>query len=100
MPSTGWGMTETNAIGTIISGQEYLDRPESSGRGSAVLALRVVDAEGRELPSGERAVDLALGLIARGWGHYEDFAENMAARQPAEAVSAIRARVHALGEVL
>ena len=29
MPNTGWGMTETNAIGTGISGQDYLDRPNS-----------------------------------------------------------------------
>lgn len=31
-PNTGWGMTETNAIGTGIGGQTYLDHPESSGR--------------------------------------------------------------------
>ncbi len=30
----------------------------------------------------ERAVDLALGLIARAWGRFEDFEENMKARQP------------------
>jgi hypothetical protein len=30
----------------------------------------------------ERAVDLALGLIARSWGRFEDFEENMKARQP------------------
>ena len=29
MPGTGWGMTETNAIGTGIGGQDYLDRPAS-----------------------------------------------------------------------
>ena len=32
-------MTETNAIGTGIGGQDYLDRPASSGRCSAVLDL-------------------------------------------------------------
>jgi hypothetical protein len=30
----------------------------------------------------ERAVDLALGLIARSWGRFDDFEENMKARQP------------------
>ncbi|MDZ7684810.1 MAG: fatty acid--CoA ligase family protein [Gammaproteobacteria bacterium] len=54
MPSTGWGMTETNAIGTGISRQEYLDRPESSGRCSAVLELRIVDTDGNVLPANER----------------------------------------------
>lgn len=53
-PGTGWGMTETNAIGTVISGDDYLRRPESSGRCSAVLDLRVVDDAGRSLPHGER----------------------------------------------
>ncbi|REK05922.1 MAG: fatty acid--CoA ligase [Acidobacteria bacterium] len=54
MPGTGWGMTETNAIGTIIGGEQYLARPASSGRCSAVLEIRVVDEQGRELPSGQR----------------------------------------------
>ena len=30
----------------------------------------------------DRAVDLALGLIARSWGRFDDFEENMKARQP------------------
>ena len=54
VPNTGWGMTETNAIGTGIAAQDYLDHPESSGRCSAVLDLRVVDDDGKELPAGER----------------------------------------------
>ena len=54
LPNTGWGMTETNAIGTSIGGQDYVDHPGSSGRASAVMDLRVVDGQGRELPKGER----------------------------------------------
>lgn len=54
LPSTGWGMTETNAIGTGIGGQDYLQRPASSGRASAVLDLKVVDEAGHALPQGER----------------------------------------------
>jgi long-chain acyl-CoA synthetase len=61
MPNTGWGMTETNAIGTGIAGEDYLTRPESSGRCSAVLDLEIVDAEGRELPAGERGELLVRG---------------------------------------
>lgn len=52
-PNTGWGMTETNAIGTGIIGRDYLDHPESSGRCSAVLDLRIVDDDGAERPAGE-----------------------------------------------
>ena len=54
LPSTGWGMTETNAIGTGIAGEDYLERPGSSGRCSAVLDLAVFDESGNELPQGER----------------------------------------------
>jgi long-chain acyl-CoA synthetase len=79
MPNTGWGMTETNAIGTTISGQEYLDRPESSGRCSAVLELRVVDPEGRELPCGERGELQVRGttLIRGYWNRPEATAETI-----------------------
>lgn len=54
LPNTGWGMTETNAIGTGIGGEDYVDHPASSGRVSAVLDIRVVDDNGNELPQGER----------------------------------------------
>ena len=49
VPSTGWGMTETNAIGTGILGKTYLDRPSSGGQCAAILELRVVDAQGHKL---------------------------------------------------
>ena len=54
LPSTGWGMTETNAIGTGIGGANYLERPSSSGQCSAVLDLKVVDDDGKVLPAGSR----------------------------------------------
>jgi long-chain acyl-CoA synthetase len=47
-------MTETNAIGSGIIGAEYLDYPESSGRSSAVIELRIVDGGGRVCVPGER----------------------------------------------
>jgi hypothetical protein len=34
------------------------------------------------VPDEQRAVDLALGIIARSWDRFDDFQENMAARQP------------------
>jgi long-chain acyl-CoA synthetase len=54
MPNIGWGMTETNSIGTSVSGRDYLARPASSGLCSQVLELRIVDPAGNELPRGER----------------------------------------------
>jgi len=61
MPNIGWGMTETNAIGTGISGEDYLQRPASSGRCSLVLQLKVVDEQGNELPAGQRGELLVRG---------------------------------------
>ena len=77
MPNTGWGMTETNAIGTGIGGQDYLDRPASSGRCSAVLDIKVVDEAGSELPSGARGELLIRGtsVIQGYWNRPEANAE-------------------------
>ena len=61
LPGTGWGMTETNAIGCGIGGQDYLDRPASSGRRALVLDLQVVDDAGQALPAGERGELLVRG---------------------------------------
>jgi len=68
LPATGWGMTETNAIGTGIGGLDYLARPASSGRCSAVLELKVVDDAGATLPAGERGELLVRGTsLFRGY---------------------------------
>jgi long-chain acyl-CoA synthetase len=61
LPVTGWGMTETNAIGTGIGGPDYLARPESSGRCSAVLEIRIVDDAGNTLPANSRGEMLVRG---------------------------------------
>jgi long-chain acyl-CoA synthetase len=73
IPNTGWGMTETNAIGTGIGGQDYLDHPESSGRCSAVLDLRVVEESGVELPPGERGeLQIRGASVIRGYWNRPD----------------------------
>lgn len=54
LPNIGWGMTETNAIGTGNVGDDYLGRPSSSGRVSQLLDLRIVGDDGQALPAGQR----------------------------------------------
>ncbi len=67
-PNTGWGMTETNAIGVGISGADYLSHPESSGRVSAVLDIRIVSEDGHELPQGARGeLQIRGASIMRGY---------------------------------
>ena len=53
-PNTGWGMTETNAIGTSINGHEYLEHAMSAGRALPCIQLRVVNDSGAPVPAGER----------------------------------------------
>lgn len=67
-PGTGWGMTETNAIGVGIAAADYLRKPESSGRCSAVLQIRVVDEAGTSLPTGQRGeLQIRGASIMRGY---------------------------------
>ncbi|HEY8572655.1 class I adenylate-forming enzyme family protein [Phenylobacterium sp.] len=65
----GWGMTETNAIGTGHSGAAYQAHPTSSGLPSAILDFRVVTELGVELPEGEAGELQVRGatVIRRYW---------------------------------
>lgn len=60
-PFTGWGMAETNSIGTGIYGADYLKNPNSSGMCSAVLEVSTIDEQGNFLPPGDRGE-----LVVRG----------------------------------
>jgi len=79
MPNTGWGMTETNAIGTAIAGGNYLERPGSSGQPAAVLDIRIVDEEDNECPKGERGeVQIRGTSMFRGyWNNPEATANSL-----------------------
>ncbi|MDX2381802.1 MAG: AMP-binding protein, partial [Acidimicrobiia bacterium] len=76
-PITGWGMTETNAIGAGIAGPAYVERPDSSGRASILLDLRIVDDVGAELPVGERGELVVRGtsVISGYWNRPDANAE-------------------------
>jgi len=54
-PGSGYGLTETNALGAVNSGSLYLARPESTGRTvPAVTDFRILGVNGEPLPAGER----------------------------------------------
>ena len=73
LPNTGWGMTETNAIGAGISGEDYVDHPGSSGRVSALLDIRVLDEWGKELPALERGeLQIRGASIIKGYWEREE----------------------------
>ena len=51
--ATGWGMTETNALGIGMIGDDYVNRPESAGKLHPPLQeLRLLDDAGNDVPLG------------------------------------------------
>jgi len=54
VPGLGYGLTETNAIGGIITGKFYQAIPRSTGRPTPpVTSVKIVDSEGNSLENGE-----------------------------------------------
>lgn len=54
MIGSGWGMTETNGLGIVASGPDYVERPETAGRLTPPLQQAlIVDEQGREVPTGQ-----------------------------------------------
>ncbi|MCX2981087.1 hypothetical protein EYC98_09445 [Halieaceae bacterium IMCC14734] len=51
-PGTGWGLTETNAIGTAFTGKPFQSKPNSAGFPYATVQISIRDANGEELPTG------------------------------------------------
>jgi long-chain acyl-CoA synthetase len=52
-PGTGYGLTETSAITTYCTAEEYMTHPESCGVAVPVCDIKVCDGDGRALPAGE-----------------------------------------------
>ncbi|MFT4672773.1 MAG: long-chain acyl-CoA synthetase, partial [Pseudohongiellaceae bacterium] len=54
IPGLGYGLTETNAIGAIISGEFYRARPNSTGRPTPpVTTVKIVDENDNTLENGQ-----------------------------------------------
>ncbi len=67
-PGIGWGMTETTSTFTSNSAEDYLARPDSSGPCIPVCDMKIVDAEGRDLPPGQVGELLVRGPnVVRGY---------------------------------
>lgn len=89
-PGTGYGMTETCGIITSISGDFFVDRPDSAGPAMPNFEVKVVDADGNAQPTGEvgelwvRGAPVIRGYLNRpdataetitdGWLHTGDIA--------------------------
>jgi len=51
-PATGWGMTEVSGAFTGHQAEDYELRPDSCGPALPVGDMKIVDADGKELPAG------------------------------------------------
>ncbi|MDE3064043.1 MAG: AMP-binding protein [Acidobacteriota bacterium] len=79
-PGLGYGMTETNAYGPGISGDDYLAHPTSTGRvPTLVMDVEVRDVDGRVLgPDEDGEIFLKSPTNIRGyWGRPEETAATL-----------------------
>ena len=54
-PGTGYGLTETNALGAVNTGAFYIANPTSTGRAvPAVTEFKIIGDAGQVLPTGDR----------------------------------------------
>jgi len=52
-PGNGYGLTETSSITTQNSAEDYVNRPDSAGPAVPVCDLKVVDENGKDVPTGQ-----------------------------------------------
>lgn len=72
-PNTGYGMTETCGIITSISGDFFVDRPDSAGPAMPVYDIKCVDEQGNTAPDGEVGELWVKGAqVIRGYLNQED----------------------------
>jgi acyl-CoA synthetase (AMP-forming)/AMP-acid ligase II len=78
-PQLGYGMTETSGYGPGNTGPDYVDKPSSTGRAIPIMQVRVVGADGAELPSGQVGEVLLSGpmIIRCYWNRPEATAETI-----------------------
>jgi hypothetical protein len=77
----------------------FLRRP--TGRKGDEVDQQWAKAVGKEkifrIDDEQRAVDYAMGLVARAWGHFADFQKNMLARQDETKVKEVAEKIRAEG---
>ena len=67
-PQLGYGMTETNAFGPGNRGQDYVQRPTSTGRAVLPMRVEIRDDERNPLPAGQTGHIWMCGpMLIRGY---------------------------------
>lgn len=68
--STAYGLTETASVATLNGGDDYFRKPGSVGRAVPTVELRVVDADGSDVPAGERGEIWIKGPTVMAHGYW------------------------------
>ena len=72
LPTIGYGLTETNAVGCANLNENYLEKPDSTGTASAPLVeLAIFGSDGAALGPGETG-EVAIRSICNFLGYWED----------------------------
>ncbi len=73
-PSSGYGLTETNAAGAVNFGDDYVERPGSTGRPMPpLIEMKIVDEDGHTVPTGHIGEVLIKSAVnARGYWNKPD----------------------------
>ncbi len=88
-PQNGYGMTETNAIGTLLAAEAYTDRPGSAGMPNIpIVEIKLLGDDGEEVACGEEGEiiiksasnfcgywnnpDATTATLKNGWVHTSD----------------------------
>jgi long-chain acyl-CoA synthetase len=75
--SNAYGLTETSSVATVISGPDAVERPTSVGPPVPTVHLKIIDAQGNDLGTGETGEVCITGpiLMAGYWNKPEATAE-------------------------
>ena len=79
-PGIGYGLSETNALGTLCNGEEYINNPSSAGRVVPPLTeIKIIDKKWNSLPEGDigEVAIKSLGNMTCYWKNPEATSECM-----------------------
>jgi steroid-24-oyl-CoA synthetase len=77
--TTAYGLTETASVATAHGGDDYFAHPGSVGRAAPTVELRIVDADGKDAPPGERGEIWIKGPTVMAHGYWRRPDANAAA---------------------
>jgi len=71
-PIIGYGLTETNGVGCSNQNENYMAKPESTGRATPpIVQVEILDNDGNILPQGERG-EVSIRTIANFNGYWNN----------------------------